>query len=196
MCCLIDRTAGICSGGRLTCLTFHASMRIYMRMPEVTATARRRYVIGELLRSSSIATQEALAEALVSRGFSVTQSTLSRDLRSLGVVKSPEGYALPGGAGEMSSEAGSRESLVRVLRANLIESTPAGTLVVLRTAPGHAQPVGLALDAARLDGAVGNVAGDDTIFVATPSERDARRLAESFREMGGLPSAPGLMGAA
>lgn len=165
----------------------------YICMTASSATIRRHHAIRDLLRHAPVATQEALGAALASRGFQVTQSTLSRDLRALGVIKTVGGYALPDAVGGMSHGGNGRERLATVLGDHLIDAIPAGTLVVLRTAPGHAQPVGLALDASDVEGMVGNVAGDDTIFVATPSNTEARRLASVFREMAGM---PGMMGAA
>ncbi len=174
-------------------------------MPDTAATTRRRFAIRDLLSDVPIATQDALARVLASRGFQVTQSTLSRDLRALGVVKTPSGYAIPGDNGGFSHSVGGSDRLPSVLRATLIDAVPAASLVVLRTAPGHAQPVGLALDAARIDGVVGNVSGDDTVFVASTSNTEARRLAAYFREIAGLmgdsgcpgvPGESGLMGAA
>lgn len=168
-------------------------------MPDSAATTRRRFAIRDLLNDEPIATQDALARALASRGFHVTQSTLSRDLRALGIVKTPNGYAIPGESGQSGHSLVGSARLASVLRATLIDAVPAASLVVLRTAPGHAQPVGLALDAAKVEGVVGNVSGDDTVFVASTSNAEARRLAAHFREMAGLPGVPGepgLMGAA
>ena len=66
---------------------------------------------------------------------------------------------------------------------------PAGSLVVVKTPPAAAQPVARAIDEAPLAGAVGTIAGDDTVFIATPSERAARALARQLARALGTPSA-------
>lgn len=128
--------------------------------------------ILRLLEQRPVKNQTALQQALREDGIACNQATLSRDLRDLGVVKTRHGYELPAGALSESSP----HHLRLALRTWLSSATAAQNLVVLRTPPGGAQPLALALDKAALDDVLGTVAGDDTVFVACPSDRRARAL--------------------
>ncbi len=148
------------------------------------AALRRREAIRRLIAGQAIRSQSELRRLLASEGLEAAQPTLSRDIRELGLVKGPDGYRLPDAppgepAGEAeASVAGRRlEKVGRLVRQYVLSVEPAGTLVVLRTPPADAQPVALAIDAASLDGVVGTIAGDDTIFLAARSEADSRDLA-------------------
>lgn len=134
--------------------------------------AQRQSLLLKVVRQGGLRTQEELGEALATQGVEVSQVTLSRDLRELGVVKTVDGYQ----DGSTLTPA-PIESLQRVLREFLLEAIPAQNLVVIRTHPGGAGPVALALDRSGWPEILGTVAGDDTIFVATDSASDATKLA-------------------
>ena len=132
-------------------------------MPQtVRDQAQRRKELHGLLRTGTVSTQRALVAALKARGIPATQSSVSRDLREIGAVKTPQGYGLPtGGLPEHSDEMTSVADLVRELK-------PAGAnLLVIRTGVGAAQRVALALDRTAWPEIVGCIGGDDTVFVAT-----------------------------
>ena len=116
-------------------------------------------------------------------GFTVTQATVSRDLEQLGAVKIRKGgavsYALPEALGD-SDWAGRRLSGLIAEWARSIE--PAGNLVVLKTPPGLAHVIGVALDQADLSDVVGTISGDDTIFIAARGARHAVALARRLRD--------------
>ena len=132
--------------------------------------SERREAIRELLSKGPVDTQQVLVEQLVSRGLAATQSSVSRDLRDLGAVKTAEGYALPSGDRDGEEELARVSSLLR-------SATPAGAnLLVIRTAIGAAQRVALALDRTDWPEIVGNIGGDDTVFVATPSSTAQKQL--------------------
>ncbi len=133
----------------------------------------RRTQILELLKAEGVATQAELRRKLVHRGIHVTQATLSRDLEELGVVKTREGYR-PSAA--LKPVAPAQRTLPLVLKEFLREVHHAGNLVVIRTHPGNAHSVAVALDASRWREVCGTVAGDDTIFVATARVQDAARV--------------------
>jgi transcriptional regulator of arginine metabolism len=143
------------------------------------AILRRRQEILRIVDEETIQSQEELAARLSSRGWKVAQPTLSRDLRELGLAKTPAGYVRPGALPHR--DAGSRQSrevrLERALREFLLTARAAGTLVVVRTPPAGAHPMARALDEAGLPDVVGTIAGDDTIFLATVSASAAQRLA-------------------
>ena len=130
--------------------------------------------------------QEQLRELLLEQGVDATQATLSRDLRELGVVKGPGGYALPGGSGVGVATRDRARELDRAVTTLLINAQPAASLAVLHTAPGHAQPLAVALDACRPSGVVGVLAGDDTVFLACQTDDAARSVVWRLRETAGL----------
>ncbi len=140
--------------------------------------ARRQAVILDEIGQRSIRTQEELAEALRASGVETSQVTLSRDLRELGVLKTVEGYREPGQAlGQSDGNA-----LSQVLRQFFTEATPAQNLVVLKTRPGGANALALALDNARWTEVIGTVAGDDTILIVTASNDVAEKVAARLHE--------------
>lgn len=155
----------------------------------------RHTLIAELLASGPISSQEELRLLLAERGIEVTQATLSRDLRELGVVKGPAGYVLLGPVGRSSgaSSGGTARpvspiagALDRVLGDYSRSAAQAGNLVVLKTGAGHAQVVAIELDRRPPQGVVGTVAGDDTIFVACVDAETAAALVERVRLIAGL----------
>ncbi len=135
-----------------------------------TEQSERREAIRELLSGGAVETQQVLVDLLSSRGLAATQSSVSRDLRDLGAIKTPEGYTLPGGERDGEAELANVSSLLR-------RATPAGAnLLVIKTAIGAAQRVALALDRAEWPEIVGNIGGDDTVFVATASSAGQKHL--------------------
>ena len=137
---------------------------------------RRQRAIADLIRGQALANQEQLAERLADLGFAATQATISRDLEQIGAVKvrcnGQLSYAL---AGEVRSGPGPR--LAAVLRDWVRSIEPAANLVVIRTPPGSAHLVGVALDGSELPEIVGTICGDDTIFVACRAPGEAETLA-------------------
>lgn len=130
----------------------------------------RRETIRQLLQSGPAGTQQALVEELNERGLVATQSSVSRDLKELGAIKTAEGYELP------ERETGDGDEL-RAVAEFLRGATPAGpNLLVIRTAVGAAQRVALALDRSEWPEMVGNIGGDDTVFIATDSAASQKIL--------------------
>src|SRR5436190_16585355 len=139
---------------------------------------RRREAIVGLARSGTVRSQDEFQHLLRTRGIVVAQPTLSRDLRELGLAKTPRGYLAPETFVTQFAPAATREGkLQRTLRSSALSVQAAGSLVVVRTPPAGAHPVARALDEAELAGVAGTIAGDDTVFVATPSDSAARALA-------------------
>jgi len=138
---------------------------------------RRHQQILDLIDEYQIPNQQQLQELLAGNGIEVTQATLSRDLRTLGVVKGPNGYALPSPTTTPPTE----DSLWKTVRRELLDAVAGGATVVLRTRPGHANALAVELDRARPADVLGTIAGDDTIFVAAKSQRHARTLVGRFR---------------
>ncbi len=132
--------------------------------------------ILKLIRGQRVHTQEELAQALKEIGVPATQVTLSRDIRELGLAKTPEGYrqltAEPAGP-DFPSLAAEFVQDIRV----------AQNLMVLKTSPGNANTVAAALDRQRWPEVVGTVAGDDTILVILPDSAAAEGLRKRLLEL-------------
>jgi transcriptional regulator of arginine metabolism len=126
----------------------------------MTKTYRQGQIL-KLIRSKKISTQDELAQELRTLGIAATQVTLSRDIRDMRLVKTRDGYKemAPEETGPGFSLLAS-EFLQDVLRAQ--------NLVVLKTMPGHANSVAVALDREQWPEVIGTIAGDDTILVITP----------------------------
>ena len=139
--------------------------------------SRRLALLAQLLSGRRFSSQEELAKALSRAGAAVTQATLSRDLRSLGVAKRADAdakpvYELPGPAIEVLD----RERRLLDLKAFVNQVRVANNLVVVRTPPGHANGVGRAIDLAGIEEIVGSVAGDDTVLAVMQTSGAAKRL--------------------
>ncbi|HEX9954317.1 MAG TPA: arginine repressor [Allosphingosinicella sp.] len=148
------------------------------------ARARRQKAIAELIREDALGSQEEVTSRLRAQGFSVTQATVSRDLDQMGAVKVKRSgvmsYALPDQLAD-SDWAASR--LAKIV-ADWVQSVEAaGNLLVLRTPPGSAHLVGLALDQAKLPEVAGTISGDDTLFIALRDGVVPGIMAERFRKL-------------
>jgi transcriptional regulator of arginine metabolism len=131
----------------------------------------RRDAIARILRQTAVGRQAELVRLLRAEGFEATQSSVSRDLRELGVVKGADRYLLP------AAEEAFTPSHFEDVRTFVKGHRPAGpNMIVLRTTSGAAQSVAIALDKARWPEIVGTIAGDDTIFIATAGARAQNRL--------------------
>lgn len=132
---------------------------------------RRQQTILNLIRSRRIGTQQQLAGQLERAGIPATQSSISRDLEELGVVKQHGHYTLPAAP----SGAAAR---------GLLELEPAGEcLVVARCEPGLASAVAVEIDRAAISEIVGTLAGEDTIFIAVPGRKAQRAAVRKVWEL-------------
>ena len=149
------------------------------------AQLHRRDAIARILRRSAVGRQDELVDLLRAEGFEATQSSVSRDLRELGVVKVADRYLLPAVEDALTT------SLSRTCRRSCrATGLPARNLTVLRTATGAAQSVAVALDQARWPEIVGTIAGDDTIFVATAEQRTPAPPAPHLHSISDAESTP------
>ncbi|HEY6844457.1 MAG TPA: arginine repressor [Thermoanaerobaculia bacterium] len=143
--------------------------------------------IVKVVREQTIHSQDELLSVLRKRGFKVTQPTLSRDMRDLGLAKTAAGYVLPG---ELPPVAlfvpRGEERLEHLLRDSIIFAEAAGNLVVLKTPPAAAQPVASALDSTPPRDCLGTVGGDDTIFVAFRHPASATDFAHHVQQIAGI----------
>jgi transcriptional regulator of arginine metabolism len=132
---------------------------------------RRLSAIRNLVERGPVHSQEELRQQLATMGFVVTQATLSRDIKELGLVKRSSDGAYQGASGDGGSTATAVMALSRALGEFLLGVDTAQQLLVVKSGPGQAQILALAIDRARLTDVVGTIAGDDTILVVC---RDAR----------------------
>ena len=136
--------------------------------------AQRRAMLRELLLHGPANTQKTLVAALGTQGVHATQSSVSRDLKELGAIKTSNGYELPSDD-DFSDEMAAVAEFLR-------EITPAGpNLTVIKTAVGAAQRVAVFLDRTGWPEIVGTLSGDDSIFVATRNAGEQRRLVAKLR---------------
>ena len=126
----------------------------------------RHAAILRLIREQEVSTQTELAEALRERGYEAVQTTVSRDIAELGLVKvrAPSGRLVYAPAGGLDADR--LRALGAAVRRFALTIEAAGPLVVVRTPPGCANALAQAIDGAEHPGVAGTVAGDDTIFVA------------------------------
>jgi transcriptional regulator of arginine metabolism len=150
------------------------------------AKAERQRLIESVVSRKRVGTQFELLDALGDAGCVVTQATVSRDIRELGLEKThdPFGrprYVLP----HLARRTDPAELLHSILGQFARKVTAAGNIVVVLSELGSAPAIARALDQLGHDRIVGTLAGDDTVLVVAPSERDARALArELTRELG------------
>jgi transcriptional regulator of arginine metabolism len=137
---------------------------------------RRQSVILDVVQRQPVRSQEQLRRLLKGAGFDVTQATLSRDVRELGLVKGGADAAYQSPAVARSNGHAAKSLLNRAVADYLARVDRVEQLVVLRTGPGQAQMLGVALDGARLPEIIGTSAGDVTILAITPDVRRAKVL--------------------
>ncbi|HBP63985.1 MAG TPA: arginine repressor [Desulfosporosinus sp.] len=134
--------------------------------------ARRQMKVQEIITKEIIRTQEDLADRLRLTGFDVTQATVSRDIKEMGLIKVPSAgedyrYAVPTEVHPTNL----RDRLKRLLRETVVSINDTESLIVIRTIPGNAHALAAVLDNSNWEEVIGTVAGDDTILlVIKPKE--------------------------
>jgi len=144
---------------------------------------RRHFVIVDLIEKMRIETQSELCEQLLKEGFHVTQATVSRDIKEIGLIKIPDKngyfYALPG-KDENSSVTGRGHQAFQAMVTNIDYSE---NIIVIKTTPGAAQPAALMIDHARIPEIMGCVAGDDTIMAAIKPKEAVPAVVEQLKKL-------------
>src|SRR5579872_2518423 len=151
------------------------------RMLSDTQQLQRRGAIVRLLRGGAVRRQQELVRLLRKEGLDATQSSISRDLRDLGVLKASGRYVLP--PDEVARANGDFGTLAQFVR-ELRRAGP--SITVLRTMIGAAQSVAVAIDKAEWPEVAGTISGDDTIFIATASARGQEELVSRLRTLFGI----------
>lgn len=145
---------------------------------EAHHSVARRAAILRIIRESTVHNQDELVKVLRKHGFDATQSSVSRDLRELGVAKAGDHYIVAPAAEELVADHfAAIANFVREVRG-------AGpSLTVVRTTTGTAQSVAVAIDKSSWPEVVGTISGDDTIFLATEDGKAQRKLISRLREI-------------
>ncbi len=132
---------------------------------------QRQTTILKLITGKPIGRQEELAEILEKKGFSVTQSSVSRDLLELGIVKVGGFYALP-----QKPKSGMVFGLVSL-------EVAGENMIVAKTEAGLASACAVRIDAAQIEEIVGTIAGDDTIFIAVRGQKEQKTVLKKVWEI-------------
>jgi transcriptional regulator of arginine metabolism len=147
----------------------------------MTADRRKRHLkILELITTRTIRTQEELAEVLAAEGWEVTQSSVSRDIAALRLVKVDGAYRRPP-RGATAADPDER----RIAEGVLTAESAGEALIVLHTPPGEANRVAVALDRLAWADVVGTIAGDDTIFLAVKNAMAQRQVLRQVQKLSG-----------
>ncbi|MFP4660873.1 MAG: arginine repressor [Halanaerobiales bacterium] len=135
--------------------------------------SKRHLKIVNIIKEEDISTQEELAERLQNQGIEVTQATISRDIKKLGLIKVPDGYggykySLP----NERKQTDINNWLRRMFRDFVVDMDYSENIIVLNTLPGTANGLGSAIDNVDWEEIIGSVAGDDTLLlVIKPKEK-------------------------
>jgi transcriptional regulator of arginine metabolism len=149
---------------------------------EITSAPARRTMLAKIIREQAVGRQSELVVMLRKHGLVATQSSVSRDLRELGVAKLGDRYVLSEGLPDAASVKNDFSTLKQFVSAQMTAGT---NLTVLKTTVGSAQSVAVAIDTARWPEVVGTLSGDDTIFIATAGPREQRKLGDRLRAIFG-----------
>lgn len=145
--------------------------------------AKRHAMITKLITSQNIETQEELASILREQGFSVTQATVSRDIKELRLIKvlTPEGrykYATV-----EKAEADLQERFIRMFSNCVLSVSAAGSLIIVKTITGSASAAAEAIDTLKWADILGTIAGDNTIFIAIRDGKSVNDVVKRFQKM-------------
>lgn len=147
----------------------------------------RHQKIMEIIQAAEVETQEELARLLGEAGFTVTQATVSRDIKQLNLRKVPSSSGRQCYAPSASRETFGGDRLVGILRAGFVSMEAASNILVIKTVSGMAMAVAAAIDALSIPKIVGCIAGDDTIMCAIRSGSDVGAVMETLEKLIGSP---------
>lgn len=148
--------------------------------------SNRRNRIKEIITTKVICKQEELAKVLNEEGYSVTQATVSRDIKELGLIKVKDSetkkskYSLPKPkpAHEVTDE-----KVITLLKTFIISVESAKNLIVIKTLTGNGSACGMAIDKLMPEGVVGSIAGDDTLLIVTHDDETANSVVDYIKEL-------------
>ena len=142
----------------------------------------RHTAILRIISEQEIETQDDLIAKLKENGFDVTQATVSRDIKQLGLVKTTDGEGKYRYSAPHPSSSGSDSKFKNILSEALISSESAENMVVVKTYSGMANAAAAAIDALASDRILGSIAGDDTILIVTKNDETAEEFSEILKD--------------
>ena len=145
-------------------------------------TSRQRRIL-ELIEKNDIETQEELVSMLIADGYEVTQATISRDIRELGITKISVNGKVQKYVAINGSDSTMNNRLLGVFKTGFVSADEAGNLLIIKTAAGMAMAVAAAIDALRFEEVAGCIAGDDTIFCAIRNQKDVKLVKDKLIDM-------------
>ncbi len=145
---------------------------------------KRHSEILKIIRNKQIKTHEQLINELAEAGFKVTQATVSRDIKELGLVKAP----MPGSSGSVyvlpgESASADSDKHLSLFSDAVLSVEHALHTIVIKTFPGMAPAIAASLDSMVKKNILGSIAGDDTILIITPGEAEAAAMAQTLSKM-------------
>ena len=145
--------------------------------------SKRHVKILELIRKYEIETQEELCEKLNREGYSVTQATVSRDIRELKLTKISTDHGKQKYTSLTEKSGDMEDKFIRIFKDGFVSMDMAQNILVIKTASGMAMALAAALDAMNFHEIVGSIAGDDTIMCAVRTTQDTERLMKQLRKL-------------
>lgn len=145
--------------------------------------SERHSAIIKLIQAEQIKTQAELAQKLNEHGFNVTQATVSRDIKLLGLVKKTDRHNISGYALPTQHEGDMDIRYERIFKEGYVSMDMAQNILVIKTVSGMAMAVCAAIDAMNWNEVVGSIAGDDTIMCAVRTVEDTKRLMEKIKKI-------------
>ncbi len=142
----------------------------------------RHTAILRIISEQEIETQDDLIAKLKENGFDVTQATVSRDIKQLGLVKTTDGEGKYRYSAPHPSSSGSDSKFKNILSEAIISSESAENMVVVKTYSGMANAAAAAIDALASDRILGSIAGDDTILIVTKNDETAEEFSEILKD--------------
>ena len=142
----------------------------------------RHTAILRIISEQEIETQDDLIAKLKENGFDVTQATVSRDIKQLGLVKTTDGEGKYRYSAPHPSSSGSDSKFKNILSEAIISSESAENMVVVKTYSGMAYAAAAAIDALASDRILGSIAGDDTILIVTKNDETAEEFSEILKD--------------
>lgn len=142
----------------------------------------RHTAILRIISEQEIETQDDLIAKLKENGFDITQATVSRDIKQLGLVKTTDGEGKYRYSAPHPSSSGSDSKFKNILSEAIISSESAENMVVVKTYSGMANAAAAAIDALASDRILGSIAGDDTILIVTKNDETAEEFSEILKD--------------
>ena len=139
--------------------------------------------ILEIIKNKDVETQEELCEILQKEGYNVTQATVSRDIKNLGLIK------VTGSSGRYKyavmdkNETAVSDKLMAVFEHSFVSAEYANNIIVVKTLPGMAQGAASTIDSMKFEEVLGTIAGDDTILIVVRTENDGKKITDLFNKM-------------